>query len=61
MQSIIKKNLRGEIITKITGQKQVQEETAKYWGKMFADEGITTEERDIWEHLGEEAGRGTKR
>ena len=47
MQSFIKKNEWGEIIPKITGQKQVEEETAKYWEKMFADEGITTEEKDI--------------
>ena len=33
MQSIIKRNEQGEIITKITGQKRVQEETAKYWAK----------------------------
>ena len=61
MHSIIKKNYRGEITTKITGQKQVQEETAKYWEKMFADEGITTEEEDIREYLGEEAVAGAKK
>ena len=33
IQSNIKRNEQGEIITKITGQKQVQEKTAKYWGK----------------------------
>ena len=61
MQSIIKKNERGEITTKITGQKQVQEETAKYWEQMFADEGINTEEKDIWEYLGEETARRAKK
>ena len=61
MQSIIKKNKRGEITTKITGQKQVQEENAKYWEKMFADEGVTTEAKDIWEYLGDEAVRGAKK
>ena len=40
IQSIIKKNEWSEIITKITGQKQVQEETAKFWENMFADEDI---------------------
>ena len=43
------------------GQKQVQEETAKYWEKMFADEGITTEEEDIREYLGEEAAAGAEK
>ena len=61
MQSIIKNNKRGEITTKITGQKQVQEEPAKYWEKMFADEGITTEEKDIWDYLGQEAAREAKK
>ena len=28
---------------------------------MFADEGIATEEKDIWEYLGEEAARGAKK
>ena len=55
MSSIVKKNERGEITEKITGQQKVQEETAKYWEKMFADEGITTEEKDINEYLGAEA------
>ena len=30
-------------------------------GKFFADEGITTEEKDIWEYLGDEAERGAKK
>ena len=33
MQSIITKNKRGEIINTITGQKNVHEETAKFWKK----------------------------
>ena len=61
MHSIIKKNERGEITAKNTGQKQVQEETAKYWEKMFANEGITTEEENINEYLGEEAVAGSKK
>ena len=61
MQSIIKKNERGEIINKITGQKQVQDETAKFWENIFADEGIRTEEQDIWDYLGEEAAREAKK
>ena len=28
---------------------------------MFADEGINTEEKDIWEYLGEEAARRAKK
>ena len=44
MQSIVTKNERGEITNKITGQEKVQEEMAKFWEKMFADEGITTTE-----------------
>ena len=28
---------------------------------MFADEGITTEEKYIWEYLGEEAAREAKK
>ena len=55
MHSVIKRNERGEITEKITDQAKVQDETSKYWGKMFADEGITTEEEDINEYLGEEA------
>ena len=61
MHSIIKRNERGEITAKITDQKQVQEETAKYWEQMFTDEGITTEEEDIREYLGEEAAAGAKK
>ena len=55
MQSIVIKNLRGEITNKITGQKKFQDETARFWEKMFADEGIKTTEKDIWEYLGEKA------
>ena len=55
MSSVTKKNERGEIIEKITGQNKVQDETTKYWEKMFADEGITTEEEEIKEYLGPEA------
>ena len=61
MSSIVKKNERGEITDKITGQQKVQEETAKYWEKMFADEGITTEEKDINEYLGAEAVANAKK
>ena len=39
----------------MTGQDKVQEETAKFWEKMFADEGIRTTEEDIREYLGEKA------
>ena len=60
MHSIVKRNERGKIMAKITGQKQVQEETTKYW-EMFADKGITTEEEDINEYLGEEAVAGAKK
>ena len=61
MSSVTKKNERGEIIEKITGQKKVQDETSKYWEKMFADEGITTEEEDIKEYLGPEASSKAKK
>ena len=44
MQSIITKNERGEITKRVTGQEKVQEETAKFCEKMFADEGIETTE-----------------
>ena len=33
MQSIITKNLRGEILNTVTGQTAVEEEAAKCWGK----------------------------
>ena len=55
MQSIITKNKRGEIINTVTGQKKVQEEITKLWGKMFADENIDTTEQDIWNTAGQEA------
>ena len=61
MQSIITKHERGKITNKITGQNKVQEETAKFWQNMFADEGIRTEEKDIWEYLGEKAGQKAKK
>ena len=59
MQSIIKK--RGEKTNVITGQKEVQEETAKVWEKMFADENIKTTEQDIWNYLGNTAGQEAKK
>ena len=61
MQSIITKNERGEITNTITGQKNVQEETAKFWEKMFADENIETTEQDIWNYLGNTAGQEAKK
>ena len=61
MQSIITKNERGEIINTVTGQKKVQEETAKFWEKMFADENIDTTEQDIWNYLGNTAGQEAKK
>ena len=61
MSNITKKNERGEIIEKITGQQKVQDETAKYWENMFADEGITTEEDDISDYLGPEASSKAKK
>ena len=30
-------------------------------GNFFADKVITTEEKDIWEYLGDEAARGAKK
>ena len=61
MQSIVTKNERGEITKKITGQEKVQEETAKFWEKMFADEGIKTTEEDIKEYLGDKAFQESRR
>ena len=61
MSNITKKNARGEIIEKITGKKNVQDETTKYWEDMFADEGITTEEEDIKDYLGPEASSKAKK
>ena len=61
MQSIIEKNKRGEITKTITGQKNVQEETAKFWEKMFANENIETTVEDIYEYLGDEAGQEAKK
>ena len=55
MQSIVTKNERGEIKNKITGQEKVQEETARFWEKMFADKGIKTTENDGRDYLGEKA------
>ena len=52
MQSIVTKNKRGEVTNTITGQKKLQEETANFWGKIFADENIETTEQDIWNYLG---------
>ena len=46
---------------KITGQEKVQEETAKFWEKIFADEGIKTTEEDIKEYLGEKAFQESRR
>ena len=39
----------------------MQEETAKFWQNMFAEEGIRPEEKDIWEYLGEKAGQEAKK
>ena len=61
MQSIITKKERGEIINTITGQQNVQEETAKILKKMFADENIETTEQDIWNYLGNTAGKEAKK
>ena len=55
MQSIVTKNERGEIKNKITGQEKVQEETARFWEKMFADKRIKTTENDGRDYLGEKA------
>ena len=61
MSSITKKNERGEVTEKITGQQNIQDETTKYWRDMFADEGITTEEEEIKEYLGTEAASKAKK
>ena len=61
MQSIIENNEKGEITKTITGQKNVQEETAKFWEKMFASENIETTEEDIFEYLGNTAGQEAKK
>ena len=61
MQSIIEKNDKGETIKTTTGQKNVQEETAKFWEKMFANENIETTEEDIYEYLGNTAGQEAKK
>ena len=61
MQSIVTKNEQGEITKRVTGQDKVQEETAKFWEKMFADEGIETTEDDIKNYLGEEASKGSRK
>ena len=61
MQSIVTKNERGEITKRVTGQDKVLEETAKFWGKMFADEGIETTEDDIKNYLGEKASEESRK
>ena len=45
----------------MTGQDKVQEETAKFWEKMFADEGIENTEDDIKNYLGEKASKESRR
>ena len=51
MQSIVTKNKRGEVTNTITGQKKLQEETAKFLGKILAYKNIETTEQDIWNYL----------
>ena len=49
MQSIGTKNERGEITNKNNRAKNVQDETAGFWEKMFADKGMKTTEK---KHMG---------